>query len=59
MPLFVQGIQQPGDRLVLGQRRRRLIGIEPAIVCNAGPTLNRTVVGRPTSSVPGTSWGKY
>ena len=31
---------RPGDRLVLGQRRRRLTGIEPAMGCNAGPTLN-------------------
>ena len=45
----------PGDRLVLGRRRRRLTGIEPAIGCNVGPTLNRNLVGRPTSSVPGTS----
>ena len=42
---------RPGDRLVLGQRRRRLTGIEPTIGCNAGPTLNRNLVGRPTSSV--------
>ena len=44
-----------GDRLVLGQRRRRLTGIKPAIGCNASPTLNRNLVDRPTSSVPGTS----
>ena len=42
---------RPGDRLVLGQRRRRLTGIEPAMACDAGPTLNRNLVGRPTSSV--------
>ena len=35
------------DRLVLGQRRRRLTGIEPAMGCNAGPTLNRNLMGRP------------
>ena len=46
---------RPGDRLVLGQRRRRLTGIEPAMGCNAGPTLNRNLAGRPTSSVSGTS----
>ena len=40
-----------GDRLVLGQRRRRLTGLEPAMSYNAGPTLNRKLVGRPTSSV--------
>ena len=36
---------------MLGQRCRRLIGIEPAMGCDAGPTLNRNLVGRPTSSV--------
>ena len=46
---------KPGDRLVLGQRRRRLTGIEPAMGCNAGPTLSRNLVGRPTSSVSVTS----
>ena len=45
----------PGDRLVFGQRRIRLTGIEPAMSCNAGPTLNRNLVGRPSSSVSGTS----
>ena len=45
---------RPGDRLVFGQRRRRrLTGIETTIGCNAGPTLNRNLVGRPTSSVRG------
>ena len=46
---------RPGDRLVLGQRRRRLTGIETAMGCNAGLTFNRNLVGRPTSSVSGTS----
>ena len=32
---------RPSDGLVLGQRRRRLTGIEPAMGCDAGPTLNR------------------
>ena len=41
------------DELVLGQRR--LTGIEPAMGCDAGPSLNRNLVGRPTSSVRGTS----
>ena len=36
---------------MLGQRRRRLTGIEPAIGSNAGPTLNRNLVDRPTSSL--------
>ena len=30
--------------VVLGQRRRRLTGIEPAMGFNAGPTLNRKLV---------------
>ena len=30
-------------------------GIEPAMGCTAGPTLNRNLLGRPTSSVRGTS----
>ena len=38
---------------VLGQRRRWLTGIEPAMGCSAGPTLNQNLVGRPTSSVSG------
>ena len=36
---------RPGDRIVLGQRRRRLTGIEPEMGYNAGPTLNRNLVG--------------
>ena len=43
------------DGLVLGQRRRRLIGIEPAMGCDAGPAIMRHLVGRPKSSVRGTS----
>ena len=35
----------PSDRLVLGQRRRRLTGIKPAMRCDAGPTLNRNLFG--------------
>ena len=46
---------RPSDGLVLGQRRRPLTGIEPAMGCDAGPTLNRNLVRRPTSSVQGTS----
>ena len=47
--VFVRSIyNRAGDRLVLGQRRRQLTGIEPAMGCNAGPTLNRNLVGRPT-----------
>ena len=44
----------PRVGLVLGQRRRRLTGIEPAMsCCEAGPTLNRNLVGRPISCVQG------
>ena len=53
--VFAQSIQQARDRLVLSQRSRRLTGIEPAMGCNAGPTLNRNLVGRPASCVSGTS----
>ena len=31
---------RPSDGLVLGKRRRRLNSIEPAMGCNAGPTLD-------------------
>ena len=37
--VFAQSI--PGHRLVFNQRRRLLTGIEPAMGCNFGPTLNR------------------
>ena len=53
--LVAQVYNRPGDRLVLGQRRRRLTGIEPSMGCNAGPTMYRNLVGKPTSSVSGTS----
>ena len=45
--VFVQSIQhtRPGDRILLGQPRRRLTGIEPAMGCNAGLTLSRNFVG--------------
>ena len=45
----------PSDGIVLGHRRRRLTDIEPAMGCDAGPTLNRNLVGMPESSVQGTS----
>ena len=41
--------QSPNYVYMLGQRRIQLPGIEPAIGCDAGPTLNRYWVGRPTS----------
>ena len=34
---------------MLGQRRIRLTGIEPAMGCDAGPALNGYRVGRPIS----------
>ena len=37
--------------VVLDLRRRRFVGIEPAMGCDASPTLNRNWVGRPTSCV--------
>ena len=40
---------------MLGQRRIRLTCIEPAMGCDAGPTLNQYWVGRPRLCVPGTS----
>ena len=43
---------RPSVELVLGQHRRRLTGVKPAMDCNAGPTLNRNWVGWPTSCVP-------
>ena len=45
---------RPTDGLVLSQRRRRLTGIGRAMGCDAGPTLNRNLVGMPTFSVRGT-----
>ena len=41
---------------MLGQRRIRLTSIEAAMGCDAGPTLNRYWLGRPTLCVPGTSY---
>ena len=46
---------RPNDGLVLGQRRRRLTGIEPAMGYDAGPTLNWHLMGRLSSYVRGTS----
>ena len=41
---------------MLGQRRIRLNGIELAMSYDAGLTLNRNWVGRPTLCVPGISY---
>ena len=48
--------QSPNSVPMLGQRRIRLSSIEPAMGCDAGPTLNRYLVGRPTLCVRGTSY---
>ena len=45
----------PSVRLVLGHRSKRLTGIEPAMGCDADPTLNRCWVGRQVGWVGGTS----
>ena len=50
------GIMLAHRRRQWPHRRRRLTGIEPAMGYDAGPTLNRHLVGRPTSSVRGTSY---
>ena len=47
--------QSPDYVSRLGQRRIRLTSIEPAMGCDAGPSLNRYRVGKPTLCVPGTS----
>ena len=45
----------PSAGLMLGQRRGRLPGIEPAMGYDTSPTLNRNLVGGSTSPVRGTS----
>ena len=54
---------RPIDGLVLGQRRIRPTGIEPAMGCDAGPTLNRNLMGRqvlnecwPAPAIVNTRW---
>ena len=47
---------RPSVGLVLGQRRRKLTSIEPAMVCDADPTLHRNWVGRLTWCVRGTGY---
>ena len=47
----VQAYSRPSVVLVAGQHRGRLTVIEPAMDCDAGPTLNRNWVGRPTHRV--------
>ena len=41
----------PNSVSMLGQRQIRMTSIEPAMGCDAGPTLNRYWVGRPTLCV--------
>ena len=53
--VLAQSIHQTNGGFVLAQRRRQLTGIDPAMGCDAGPTWNRNLVRRPTSSVQGTS----
>ena len=50
---------RPSVGLVLGQRRGRLTVIDPAMGCDAGPTLNRNLVGRPISYTIVETRGKY
>ena len=50
--------QSPNSVSMLGQRRIRLTGIEPAMDCYVGPTLKRYWVGRPTLCVPGISYAQ-
>ena len=45
--------QSPNSFSMLGQRRIPFIGIEPAMSCDAEPTLNRCSVGRPILFVRG------
>ena len=40
---------RPSVGVVLGQRRRQIVGSEIAMGYGIGPTLNRNWVGRPTS----------
>ena len=37
--------RSPSDGLLLGQRLKRLTGIEPVMGCDAGPTFNWNLVG--------------
>ena len=53
--VLAQIYSRPSVGLVWGQPRGRLTGIEPAMGCDAGPTLNQYWMGRPTSCVRGTS----
>ena len=50
--LKVTSIMQQSEKTV---QSPNAVSIEPAMGCNAGLALNRNLVGRPTSSVSGTS----
>ena len=56
MAVRANTVQSSISASMLGQRRIRLTGIEPAMGCDAGPTLIRYWVGRPTLCVPGASY---
>ena len=49
--VFAQSIHQTNDGFVLGQRRRQLTGIDPAMGYDAGPTWNRNLVRRPVQGI--------
>ena len=53
--VLAQSIQQTQCWITVVERSRQLTGIEPVMGCDAGQTLNRNWVCRPTSSVRGTS----
>ena len=44
--VFAQVYSRPSDGLVLGQRYKRLTDIEPALGCDADPTLNWNLFSR-------------
>ena len=59
MSVRVSTGQSPNSVLMLGQRLIQLTGIEPAMGCDAGPTLNRYWVDGPTLCEPSTCIDSY
>ena len=53
--VLAQVYSRPSVGLMLGQRRRRLTGIEPAMGCDTDPTLNPNWVGQAYIYLRGTS----
>ena len=53
--VLAQVYSRPSVGLMLGQRRRRLTGIEPAMGRDTDPTLNPNWVGQAYIYVRGTS----